>query len=347
VSALLRLDGAQGEGGGQILRSALTLSAVTGQGFEMTRIRARRTRPGLRPQHLVAVRAAAMGWGAEVHGAFDGSPDLRFQPGAVEPGEFDFEIATAGAATLVLQTVLPALAIGGEASRVSVSGGTHVPRSPSHAFVARHWAPVVERLGLRVGVELERAGFSPRGQGRLRATVAPWRRPATPLDLTRRGRLLGVRGYSAAGRLRGDVAQRQADAARHRLWEERRIESQWEVVEMAAASPGSCLQVEAVFECGRAAFSLLGERGVRAEVLGERAARRLLGFLEDEAAAVDPWLADQMAVPLAVARGGGRLTTSEVTRHLETVVGVVRRFGIGAETWGRRGGPGGLEVASW
>jgi RNA 3'-terminal phosphate cyclase (ATP) len=347
LSAHVSLDGAQGEGGGQILRSALTLSAVTGQGFEMTRIRAGRTRPGLRPQHLAAVRAAAMGWGAEVHGAFDGSPDLRFEPGAVAPGDFEFEIATAGAATLVLQTVAPALAVAREASRVSISGGTHVPRSPSHAFLARHWAPVVERLGLRVRVDLERAGFYPRGQGRLCAGVAPWPRPATALDLTRRGALVEVRGFSAAARLRGEVARRQAGAARDRLWEERRIESQWEVVEMSAASPGSYLQVEAVFENGRAAFSLLGERGVRAEVAGERAARRLLRFLEDESAGVDPWLADQLAVPLAVGRGGGRLTTSEVTRHLETVAEVVQRFGIGARTWGRRGGPGGLEVASW
>lgn len=347
MSALVPLDGAQGEGGGQILRSALTVSAVTGQGFQMTRIRAGRMRPGLRPQHLAAVRAAAMGWGAEVHGAFDGSPDLRFQPGAVTPGEFEFEIGTAGAATLVLQTVAPALALAGEASRVSVSGGTHVPRSPSHAFLARHWAPVVERLGLRVQVELERAGFYPRGQGRLCAGVASWPRPAPALDLTRRGALLEVRGFSASARLRGEVARRQADAARDRLWEDRRIESQWEVVEMSAASPGSCLQVEAVFENGRAAFPVLGERGLRAEVVGERAARRLLRFLEDEAASVDPWLADQLAVPLAVGRGGGRLTTSEVTRHLQTVADVLRRFGIGAATWGRRGGPGGLEVAPW
>jgi RNA 3'-terminal phosphate cyclase (ATP) len=347
LSALVSLDGAQGEGGGQILRSALTLSAATGQGFQMTRIRAERVRPGLRPQHLAAVRAAAMGWGVEVHGAFDGSPDLRFLPGAVAPGEFEFEIATAGAATLVLQTVAPALALAREPSRVSVTGGTHVPRSPSHAFLARHWAPAVEGLGLRVRVDLERAGFYPRGGGRLCGGIAPWPRPASFLDLTRRGPLCEVRGVSAAARLRGEVAKRQADAARDRLWEDRRIESRWEVLEMSAASPGACLQVEAVFENGRAAFSVLGERGLRAEVAGERAARRLLRFLDDESASVDPWLADQLAVPLAVGRGGGRLTTSEVTRHLETVADVVRRFGIPAETWGRRGGPGGLEVGSW
>jgi len=340
---LIPLDGAQGEGGGQILRTALALSAVTGQGFRVERIRASRLRPGLRPRHLAAVRAAAIACGAEVHGAFDGSPDLRFVPGTVSAGEFRFDIGTAGAATLVLQSVVPVLATAPSASRVMVTGGTHVPRSPSHHFLARHWAEVVGRLGLAVRLKLERAGFFPRGEGCVEAEVGPWARPAA-LDLTRRGALVAVRGISGAARLRGDVARRAADAARALLWEERRMETEWEIVDLAAASPGAFLQVEAVFETGRAAFGLLGERGLRAEVLGERAARRVLKFIEDEEAVVDPWLADQLAVPLAIAGGGGRLQTSAVTSHLETVAAVLRRFGVPASTWGRRGGPGGLAV---
>jgi len=343
-SSLVPIDGATGEGGGQILRSALTLSSVTGQGFEMTRIRARRSRPGLRPQHVAAVRAVAMSSGAEVHGAFDGSPDLRFLPGPASSGEFDFEIGTAGAATLVLQTCLPVLATGNETSRVTVTGGTHVPRSPGHSFLAGHWTRVVERLGLRATVTLDRAGFHPRGEGRLHARVEAWDRPGPRLDLTKRGALVEVVGTSIESRLKGDVAKRQAEAARALLWERRRLESRWSVEAVSAVSPGSFVQVEAVFENGRAAFALLGERGVRAEILGDRLARRLLRFLDDEEACVDPWLADQLVVPLAVSGGGGRVVTSEVTRHLETVVEVVRRFGIGARTWGRRGGPGGVEV---
>ena len=247
-----------------------------------------------------------MSCGAEVHGAFDGSPDLRFAPGPVVPGDFRFDIGTAGAATLVLQTVLPILATAAGPSRVEVTGGTHVPRSPSHHFLSRHWSEVVGRLGLVARLRLERAGFFPRGEGCAAAEVAPWARPAT-LDLSRRGALVAVRGISGAARLRGDVARRAADAARAHLWEQRRIETEWEVVDLAAASPGAFLQVEAVFETGRAAFGLLAERGLRAEVLGERAARRVLKFIDDEEAVVDPWLADQMAVPLALAGGGGRL----------------------------------------
>jgi RNA 3'-terminal phosphate cyclase (ATP) len=340
---LIPLDGAEGEGGGQILRTALALSAATGQGFRVERIRARRTRPGLRPQHLAAVRAAGMACTAEIHGAFDGSPDLRFLPGRPTAGEFRFDIGSAGAATLVLETIAPILATAPAASRVEVIGGTHVPRSPSFHYLARHWSPVVERLGLRVPLALDRAGFYPRGGGVVRAEVSPWPRPAS-LDLTRRGALVAVRGIAGQARLRGDVARRAADAARTLLWEQRRLETEWEVAELPATSPGAFVQVEAVFENGRAAFALLGERGLRAEVLGERAVRRLLRFLGDEEAAVDPWLADQLAVPLALAGGGGRLATSEVTSHLETVAAVLRAFGVEAHAFGRRGGPGGLEV---
>jgi RNA 3'-terminal phosphate cyclase (ATP) len=339
----IALDGAQGEGGGQILRTALALAAVTGQGFRVDRIRAGRLRPGLRPQHLAAVRAMAMCCNAEVHGVFEGSPDLRFLPGAVSAGDYRFDIGTAGAATLVLQAVLPVLATAAGESRVEVCGGTHVPRSPVYHFLSRHWGEVVGRLGLSPRLQLDRAGFFPRGEGRIVAEVGEWARPAT-LDLTRREGLLAVRGIAGAARLRGDVARRAADAARAFLWEQRRMETEWDVVELGAASPGAFLQVEVVFEAGRAAFGLLGERGLRAEAMGERVARRALRFLEDGEATVDPWLADQLAVPLALAGGGGRLQTSEVTSHLETVAAVLRRFGFAAETWGRRGGPGGLAV---
>jgi RNA 3'-terminal phosphate cyclase (ATP) len=341
---LIVLDGTEWAGGGQVLRTALTLSVATGQAFRVDRIRASRARPGLRPPHLAAVRAAAMSCGAEVHGAFDGSPDLRFAPRAVEPGDFSFDIGSAGAATLVLQTVVPALARSASASRLEAKGGTHLPRSPSLHFLARHWAEVVARLGLLASFQLERAAFASRADGCVRAVVRPWAETDDRLELERRGELVAVRGVSGWARVRGDVARRAADAARALLWEKRRLESEWEIEQVPASSPGSFLQIEAVFARGRAAFGMLGERGVRAEQLGERAARKLLRFLDDEDSAVDPWLADQLAVPLALSRAGGRLSTSELTAHLQAVAAVLERFSIPARTWGRRGGPGGLEV---
>lgn len=343
VRRLIPLDGAVGEGGGQILRSALCLSAATGQGFEITKIRARRSRTGLRPQHLAAARAAAMACGARLSGAFEGSPDLRFEPGPPLAGRFRFDIETAGSATLVLQTVVPLLALAGDASHVEVGGGTHVPQSPSADFLVRHWQAAVAQIGLSVDVELRRAGFYPKGGGELSGRIQGWQRPIAPLALEVRGALLGTAIVSGAAKLRGSVAERQAEAARVRLWEERRLEPALEIVRPDAGGPGSYLLAAAWFESGRAAFGVLGERGVRAERIGDRAARRLLKFL-DSAGAVDAQLADQLAVPLALSGAGGRVSTSEVTAHLETVAGVLRAFGVPAETWGRRGGPGGLAV---
>ncbi len=345
MGALLPLDGAQGEGGGQILRAALTLSAATGQGFEIRNIRARRARPGLRPQHLAAVRAVALACGAKVSGAFEGSPDMRFEPGPVAAGDFRFEIETAGAASLVLQCVTPVLATAGAPSSVSVTGGTHVPMSPAFPYVERHWATVVARLGLRLEATLVRAGFYPKGGGELRARVQDFSRPGS-LTLVERGPLVSIRGVALAAHLKGDVARRLADAARARLWEARRLESEWEVIDaLPAASPGSFVMLEAVHEWGRAAFAALGEKGLRPERLGDRMARRILRHVEEEAsAAVDPWLADQLAVPLALARGGGRVATGEVTRHLLSVVELLNAFGVAARVEGRLGLPGLLEV---
>jgi RNA 3'-terminal phosphate cyclase (ATP) len=342
---VITLDGASGESAGQILRAALALSAATGQGFEVKGFRARRPRAGLTPAHVAAVRAAALVSAAQVHGAFDGSPDLRFEPGAVTAGDFRFELEGGGAVSLVLQTVVPVLATAGHGSRIEITGGTHVPLAPTFEFLAGPWAATVERLGLRCTFTLDSAGFQPRGGGRVRASVeGGWPR-TTALDLAERGALVEVRGVAGAGKVRGDVGRRLCEAAKGRLWEAQRLESTWDVLDVKAAAPGSFLLLDAVFANGRAAFAFLGERGLRPERLGERAARALLRFVDGEGA-TDPLLADQLAVPLALGRRGGRLTTSALTAHLETVASVVTAFGIPARTWGRRGGPGGLEVAS-
>ncbi len=339
---LISLDGSQGEGGGQVIRTALALSAATGRGFEIKGIRGRRPQPGLRPQHLAAVRSLTLACGAKVSGALDGSQELRFEPGPVLAGEFNFEIATAGALSLVLETVLPPLALAPGPSRVAITGGTHVPWSPSYHYLANHWAAVVRPLGLELGLRLERAGFYPPGGGLAHAEVKPWARPAAPLKLEERGRLLEVRGTSGASHLKNRVAERHAQAAQARLWEARRLEVAWNSESAPAASPGSYVLLEAVFEKSRAAFGFLGERGVAAETIGDRAARALLRFLDGEAA-VDQHLADQLAVPLALS-GGGRVTTSQVTAHLETVAAVLPLFGFPARVLGRRGSPGVLEV---
>ena len=340
---MISIDGSQGEGGGQILRTALALSTVTGQAFEITKIRARRARPGLAAQHLTAVRAAALISDARVGGAFEGSPDVRFEPGPIQAGEYRFEIATAGAASLVLQTVLAPLSTAPQGSRVEVTGGTHVPASPSFEFLSRHWSPVLERLGLKTRVTLTRAGFYPPGGGCLAAEVDPWSRRGG-LSLESRGALVTVRGVSAVGRLPMEIARRQADAVKERLWDARRLDSAWDVTEVPAASPGAYLFLEAIFEESRAAFGFLGEKNLRPEILGDRAARTVLQFLNDYEGAVDPHLADQLVLPLALSSAGGRVSTPRVTEHLQTVAAIATLFGLKAETWGRLGGPGGVAV---
>lgn len=343
MAALIALDGAT-LGAGRTLRAALTLSAVSGQAFEMQKIRAGDARPGLRPEQTAVVRAAALCCQARLSGAFDGSPDLRFEPGTPAAGEYHFELPGAASAALVLQAVLPILAAAQSRSLVDVVGGTHVPGAPVFEFLARHWLPTVARLGLRAACRLERAGFRPSGEGRMRATAESWTRPAS-LDLTRRGALIALRGVSVSARVRGEVAQRQREACARRLWEERRLEVEWDAVEAKSARPGSYLYVEALFEHSRAAFAHLGQRGLGPEGLGERVARRLLLFLEEQAdAAVDAHLAEQLVVPLALARGGGALTTPEVGPGLERVAAVVAAFGGRVRVDGRAGGPGRIEV---
>jgi RNA 3'-terminal phosphate cyclase (ATP) len=340
---LIPIDGDVPEGAGRTLRTALALSIATGQGFEMTRIRAARLRPGLGAQHLAAVRAAAMVSDARVGGAFEGSPDLRFEPGAVTPGEFHFDIGAAGAILPILQTVVPALATAARPSVVRATGGTHVPGSPAFDYVARHWTPLVERLGIRMRWTLEKAGFFPKGGGEVAAHVEPWTRPAE-LRLEERGRLLELRGLSAVGRLKGDVAERQRDAAAAVLWEKRRLEAVWETITLAAGSPGSFVLMEAVYESGRGAFGVLGERGMEVEGVGERAAHELLRFL-DATGAVEGAAADQLILPLALAGGGGVVTTTEVTRNQQATVDVLALFGLTARVEGLRGASGRLEVS--
>jgi RNA 3'-terminal phosphate cyclase (ATP) len=324
-----------------VLRTALALAMATGQGFELKKIRAQAPQPGLRPAHVAAVRAAALACGARSGGAFDGSPDLRFEPGAVSPGEFRFELAGAEPAAPLLEMLLVGLSTGSAASRVQVTGGTHVPSSPTFEYLQRHWAVILDRLGWRTRFELARAGFLPAGGGELRGEVEPWT-PQGPLSLETRGALVELRAISGAARLHTGAAEKQAEAVRRRLWESRRFEIASEVLDVPAESPGSFLMLEAVFEHSRAAFTHVGRRGVAPEALGDRAARALLVFLDGEGA-VDPFLGDQLAVPLALA-GGGRLTTSELTRQLQAAVPVLGAFGYPATLSGRIGGPGSLEV---
>ncbi len=344
----VRLDGAAGEGGGQILRSALALSVVTGRPLEIARIRARRSKPGLRPQHLACVRAAAAISRAAVDGARVGSEELRFHPGPARPGTYGFAIETAGATALVLQTVLLPLALadrgpssgpGGPASAapstVDVEGGTHVPLAPTADYVARVFLPALERMSGASRLSLARAGFLPRGGGRLVLEVRPGAR-LVPLDLARRGPLVAIEGLSIAGLLAPSIAERQARQAERRLRKALADAGVRVPLEVAAsvppaAGPGTAILLVARFASGaRHGASALGAPGKPAERVADEAAQALLESIGDPGdeggASVDDHLADQLLLPCALASGTSRFAVARRTSHFDTNADVVRAF---------------------
>src|SRR5947207_15592691 len=171
TNAMITIDGSQGEGGGQILRTSLALSLVTGQPFCMERIRVRRQKPGLLRQHLTAVEAAKTVGCAEVEGAEMNSQTLEFRPGPVTPGNYRFAVGTAGSATLVLQTVLPSLLTASGKSTLTLEGGTHNPLAPPFDFLVGSFMPLIRRMGATVELDLKAPGFFPAGGGRFHARI--------------------------------------------------------------------------------------------------------------------------------------------------------------------------------
>ena len=322
---MLTIDGSFGEGGGQILRSSLTLSLVTGTPFEIERIRAGRKRPGLMPQHLRAVAAAATISGAAVEGAEAGSQWLRFRPGPVRPGRYHFRIGTAGSTALVLQTIYLPLALAGARSLVEVAGGTHVPFSPTFDYLERHWAWALERMGLSVQLSLERAGFYPKGGGLIRAVIPPGRgRPIRPVNCTYRGRLVEVTGSSMVANLPESVGERQRRRVTHRLGGAG-LAHAIDLVQPPARGKCTAVTLLARFAHAQSCHTALGERGKPAERVADEALDQFFAHLQT-GACLDRYLADQVLLPLALAEGPSAFTTSKVTEHLKTNAEVVRRF---------------------
>ncbi len=320
----ITVDGSYGEGGGQILRTSLTCAILTGTPVHIVNIRAGRPQPGLRPQHLVAVRAAAEICAADVEGDAVGSREVRFRPHRVRPGRYRWDIGTAGAVTLVLQTVFLPLALAEQTSHLTIRGGTHVPWSPTWAYVERQWAPYMERIGCSARLHLKRAGFYPRGGGEVEVTVHPTRRPLRPLHAPEGGTLLRLGGTVYIANLPDHIARRQKLTALAALRKYRQ-DAKITVQRLQAPSPGTLTLVEAHKEHGRGCYTALGEKGKRAEVVAQEAVDRLRAYIESSAS-VDRHLADQLLLPLALAEGPSTFSTDCVTQHLVTNAHVITRF---------------------
>ncbi|WP_047197251.1 RNA 3'-terminal phosphate cyclase [Caldimonas brevitalea] len=320
--APLALDGSQGEGGGQILRTSLALSMLTGRPFEIHSIRAKRSKPGLMRQHLVCVQAAAQISGAQVEGAELGSQDLKFTPGRVRAGDYRFAISSAGSCTLVLQTVLPPLLFAQQPSRIELCGGTHNPMAPPYHFLERSYLPLLRRLGADVTLELRRHGFYPAGGGEVYATVHPVVGALRPYRLAERGELRGAYAESLVAGVPRAVAQRQLEVLGRSLgWSGPQLRTPGM---RQNEGPGNVLMATLEYEHVTEVFTQFGERGVPAEQVAQRLVTEVRAF-QASAAAVGPHLADQLALLIALA-GGGAFTTSEITQHTRTNLLVVQQF---------------------
>ncbi len=318
---MIVIDGSKGEGGGQVLRSALALSLVSGQPFRIEKIRAGRRKPGLMRQHLTAVNAAAEIGCAQVGGAGIGSQSLEFFPRAVKAGSYHFSVGTAGSCTLVLQTVLPALLTAGSASELELEGGTHNPYAPPFDFLARAFLPLIGRMGPRVTATLQRPGFYPAGGGKLTVRVEPASR-LERLDLAERGEILARSAKATVAKLSRQIAERELKVVRDALaWEE-----QCCCVEEAttSAGPGNILCIELRCEHITEIFTGFGERGVSAEKVALDTVREVEEYLSTDAP-VGAHLADQLLLPMALA-GGGSFRTLAPSAHTTTNAEVIRQF---------------------
>lgn len=320
---MIHIDGSQGEGGGQILRSSLALSIATRMPFRMTRIRAGRASPGLMRQHLTCVQAAAAISSADVTGASVGSQEITFSPGRVTAGNYHFPIGTAGGTTLVLQAILPALLRASGPSRVCVEGGTHNVAAPPFEFVDRALLPLLNRAGAPVRARLERHGFYPAGGGRVVVEIDPITDPR-PLHLPQRGQRCSARAKTIVSRLPRTIAEREADVLCERIG---LVPGDVEIVSVRdAACPGNAAAVELTYEHVTEVFSVIGEIGKSAE----RVARELSDEVRDYIAAerpVGPYLADQLMVPLALLAGGS-YSTGPLTEHSRTNINTAACFGV-------------------
>jgi RNA 3'-terminal phosphate cyclase (ATP) len=317
---MLEIDGSCGEGGGQILRSSLALSLVTGTPFRAVNLRARRARPGLLRQHLAAVRAAAEISGARVEGAELGSRALSFRPGPVRGGARRFSVGSAGSATLVFQTVFPALALAREPSSLVLEGGTHNPAAPPYEFLALAFLPLVGRMGPRATAALEVAGFFPAGGGRFRVEIDP-ASTFGRLDLPERGEVRAMRALARVARLPRDIADRELREIGTLLGPEVALRAE---IQDQAPGPGNAVSIEIACAHVTEVFTGFGARGVPAERVAGRAAAEAREWLDAEVA-VGRHLADQLVLPLALGEGGSFRTLSP-SSHLRTHLELLATF---------------------
>lgn len=317
----IEIDGSKGEGGGQILRSGLSLSMITGKAVRFTHIRAGRSKPGIMRQHLTAILAAQQICDAQVSGAILNSTELTFIPGQIKSGNYQFDLGGAGSCALVLQTLLPALWSAHGESRVRLSGGTHNPMAPSTSFLQQVWLPLMERMGAKATLLVHRCGFYPAGGGEVEIVVYPVKQWQA-LHLPQRGKLIDIGAQSLISDVPDSVAFRELNIVKQQLKVE---ESKLSSVDVSSARcAGNALLVKLQFEHLTELFCAIGTKGKAAAKVALEACDEAQVYLKSSAA-VGAYLADQLLLPMAIA-GKGCFTTSEITDHLSTNALVICQF---------------------
>jgi len=323
AKSLISIDGSLGEGGGQILRTSLALSAITQKPFEIYNIRSNRKNPGLGHQHLQAVNAASEICDAIVTGNKLRSTALKFYPNKIQPGNYRLDIGTAGSVCLVLQTIFYPLCFAERPSTVTIIGGTHVEHSPCIHYLVQQWLYYLKQIGYSAKTELLRAGYFPRGGGKIEAKINP---SATHLSIRikERGRLLHVKGISAVSNLDSNIAIRQKSQAEKRLLKQE-IPHTIVQEEIPAIGKGTFFLLLGEFEHSQCCYFGLGAIGKRAEKVADEACNKFFDFLKTEGV-FDEYLSDQLIIPLALSEAQSCFVTPIITQHLLTNIDIVKLF---------------------
>ncbi len=319
---MMVIDGRTGEGGGQITRTAIGLSMLTGIPVEIEHIRGKRSRPGLMRQHLTALEAAAAICGAETQGLELGSEHVRFTPGEVRPDTYRFAVGTAGSATLVLQTVLPALMVLPETSTLILEGGTHNPMAPTYHFLESVFAPRLGEFGVRLALELEQHGFYPAGGGRFEATITGRLQDELErVDIEERGEQIGAAVVATVANLPDHIARREVDEVSHAMaWPT----EHGEVRTVTGPGPGNVVWAELEFERLTEMFTAFGAKGRRAEQVGQDLAAQIREYLKSRGP-VGEHLADQLLLPMALV-GEGAIVCTPPSIHTRTQAEIIEKF---------------------
>ena len=316
------IDGSEGEGGGQILRTSLTLSCITGRSLHIENIRAARRNPGLAKQHLSCVRAASKICNGQAQGATKGSTVLDFQPGPVRSGDYHFDIGSAGSASLVIQTILPALFLADKPSTVTVTGGTHNPMAPPFDFLNETFLPAIATAGFHSSCKLIKHGFFPAGGGKISFNIQPWQQqPNKIIDHCQPSKQLQIHARIYTAKLPARVTQRQRTLLLQSKLNIRNVEH----VEVKDSNgPGNCVMIRLCGSERTTVFTAFGMRGKPSEEVISEVISLAEDFLASKAA-VDRFLADQLLIYMAITEAGS-FTTNELSSHLQTNMEVIKKF---------------------